>query len=271
MIIPGYHETDEAFAPGRETMPVFFIGHGNPMNAIQDTPFSRAWTEEALKVERPAAILSISAHWQTPGSRVTAMQTPGTIHDFRGFPQELFDISYPAPGSPSLAGLICGRLAHMQVKPDHGWGLDHGTWSVLIRMFPDAAIPVVQLSLDLEKSPSRHLELGKSLQWLRQRGVLIVCSGNCIHNLQTLVWEDRAFDWALDVDRTLGEAILTNDIRRLVEYPSLHPAMGLAVPTDEHYLPMLYALGLREADEPVRFFCETVTLGSISMRSFRIG
>lgn len=255
-----------------ERMPVLFIGHGNPMNAIEESAFTKAWQEEALKIPYPKAILSVSAHWETDGSKVTAMKTPRTIHDFYGFPQELFQVRYPAPGSPELAHRVVELLGEGAVKTDESWGLDHGTWSVLRRMYPYADVPVVQLSLDRKKSPHEHVDMAKLLQPLRDEGVLVIGSGNIVHNLSLIRWQDETpYPWALEFNALATGLILAGDIDRLANYPSLGETARLSIPTSEHYLPLLYSLSLRTAEDPVSFFADQVVLGSISMQSVRIG
>lgn len=253
-------------------MPVLFIGHGNPMNAIEESPFAKAWKEEALTIPRPKAILSVSAHWETNGSRVTVMESPRTIHDFYGFPQELFQVLYPAPGSPELANRVVELLGEAGVKTDKSWGLDHGTWSVLRRMYPDADVPVVQLSLDRKKSPHEHVEMAKLLQPLRDEGILVIGSGNIVHNLSLIRWQDETpYPWALEFNALATGLILAGDMDKLADYSSLGETARLSIPTNEHYLPLLYTLSLRTTEDPVSFFADQVVLGSISMQSVRIG
>lgn len=252
-------------------MPALFVGHGNPMNAIEDNEFSRAWTKAGRDLPRPEAILCISAHWQTDGTRVTAMPQPKTIHDFSGFPRRLYEARYPAPGLPEMAERVARALLPATVQLDLNWGLDHGCWSVLCRMFPDADIPVVQLSLDYAKAAGDHYQLGRHLKELRKEGVLVVGSGNMVHNLDVMVWQDTAFDWALEMDRLLAELIVSRDHKRLIQYDRLGKAARLAVPTSEHYLPLLYVLALQDEEDGIEFFADKVTLGSVSMRSLRIG
>jgi 4,5-DOPA dioxygenase extradiol len=253
-------------------MPVLFIGHGNPMNAIEETPFAAIWRETAATIPRPKAILSVSAHWETDGTRVTAMKSPRTIHDFYGFPEELFQIQYPAPGAPELANRVVELLGSAEVKRDESWGLDHGTWSVLRRMYHEADIPVIQLSLDRKKSPHEHVAMAKLLLPLRDEGVLVFGSGNIVHNLSLIRWHDTTpYPWALEFNTLATGLILGGDIDRLTDYPSLGEAARLSIPTNEHYLPLLYALSLRTANDPVSIFTDQVVLGSISMQSVRIG
>lgn len=258
------------FTESTDMLPALFVGHGSPMNAIEDNEFSRAWAEVGRVLPRPQAILCISAHWQTRGVHVTAMPAPKTIHDFYGFPKDLYRQQYPAPGSPELARLV-QQIAPAPVGLDESWGLDHGAWSVLCRMFPEADIPVVQLSLDATQSPAQHYALGQALRPLRRRGVLILGSGNMVHNLRIMCWEDRAYDWAAEFDATLQQLILHRDHEALTDYGRFGRPASLSIPTNEHYLPLLYALAVQEQGESVRFFTERVTYCAISMRSLRIG
>jgi 4,5-DOPA dioxygenase extradiol len=254
-----------------DRMPVLFVGHGSPMNAIEDNEFSRAWTEAGKTLPRPKAILCVSAHWETSGSQVTAMDQPKTIYDFYGFPPELYAKTYPAPGSPQLAQRVVELVRPVEVQPDLSWGLDHGTWSVLARLFPQADVPVVQLSLDRGKSPQAHYDLGGQLKPLRDEGVLIVGSGNIVHNLGMIVWEDTAFDWAVEFDAKVKRWILDEDHAAIIDYPKQGRAAALAINSAEHFKPLLYALGAGEPGEPVSFFAEKLWGGSLSMRSLRIG
>jgi 4,5-DOPA dioxygenase extradiol len=255
-------------------MPVLFVGHGNPMNAIDDNPFSKAWSEAAAAIPRPRAILCISAHWETEGTFVTAMEQPRTIHDFYGFPDALYRVQYPAPGSPGLAQRVQEVVTSMAVRTDDAfsWGLDHGAWSVLRRMYPEAEIPVVQLSLDRTQHPRFHYDLAAELLPLRREGVLIVGSGNLVHNLRLLQWDaQNPYPWAAAFDSLAAELIMAGEHDRLVAYPALGEEARLSIPTNEHYLPLLYALALQQPGEPVSFFAEGLVYGSISMRSLRIG
>jgi 4,5-DOPA dioxygenase extradiol len=253
------------------TMPTLFIGHGSPMNAIEDSEFSRAWAEVARSLPKPKAILCVSAHWQTAGTRVTAMEQPRTIHDFYGFPPELFEKRYPAPGSLELARLTVETLKDSHAQLDSEWGLDHGAWAVLCQMYPNADVPVVQLSLDERRAPAAHYELGRELRGLRKKGVLVIGSGNIVHNLREVAWGDTAYDWALDFDARMKDLILSGDHKAIIDYSKLGRAAHLAVPTLEHYLPLLYVLGAQDKTEGVSFFADKVTLGSMSMRSVKIG
>jgi 4,5-DOPA dioxygenase extradiol len=252
-------------------MPALFVGHGSPLNAIQDSAFSRAWAEVGAALERPTAILCISAHWQTPGVMVTAMEKPRTIHDFYGFPDALHRATYPAPGSPAVAEAVVAQVTRAAVGLDRAWGLDHGTWSVFMRMFPRADVPVVQLSLAQRQDPAWHYALARELRPLRERGVLIVGSGNIVHNLRLIDRRGGAFDWAVEFDGAVAQRIARRDHEGLVDYRALGRAAARAVPTDEHYLPLLYALAVSDPGEPIRHFNDAVTMGSISMRSLIIG
>jgi len=256
----------------RKTLPVLFVGHGSPMNAIEDSPYAAAWREEAEGIPRPAAILSVSAHWETDGARVTSMRHPRTIHDFYGFPEELYRVRYPAPGSPELAERVRELAGGEGVAADESWGLDHGTWAVVRRMYPAADIPVVQLSLDRMRQPAEHVALARKLLPLREEGVLIVGSGNLVHNLPLMRWGEVApYSWAEEFDNHAARLILAGEVEKLADYPALGEAARLSIPTSEHYLPLLYALVLRLPDEPASFFAEGIALGSVSMRSVRIG
>ena len=259
-----------AFTDSDQKMPALFVGHGSPMNALEDNEFSRAWVEVGKALPTPNAILCISAHWETNGTQVTGMDQPKTIHDFGGFPPELYAMEYPAPGSPYLAQLTQETVKQVPVRVDQTWGLDHGTWSVLCRMFPDAKIPVVQLSLDRTQPPEFHYALGQELQALRKKGILIIGSGNIVHNLRRVVFQDDAYDWAIEFDETIKQLVLSGDHDPMVHYQTLGQAARLAIPTNEHYLPFLYALGLQAKNEQVRFFADRVTYGSLSMRSLWI-
>jgi 4,5-DOPA dioxygenase extradiol len=255
-------------------MPALFVGHGNPMNAIVETSFVAAWRETAARLPRPRAILCISAHWESEGSFVTSMAHPKTIHDFYGFPDELYRVQYTAPGSPELAERVQKLVGSTAVRLDEGysWGLDHGAWSVLRRMYPEADIPVVQLSLDRSQHPRFHYDLAAELFPLRREGILVLGSGNLVHNLRLLDWDANSpYPWAAEFDRLAAELILAGEHDRLVAYPALGEAALLAIPTNEHYLPLLYALALQQPGEEVAFFAEGVVYGSISMRSLQIG
>ena len=261
-----------------DKMPVLFIGHGSPMNAIGDNEYRRSWQELGAqfgtKMARPQLILCISAHWLTEGWWLTAMAQPKTIHDFGGFPQELFDQQYPAPGDPAAAqaiSLLVKQRASAPLGQDFSeWGLDHGAWSVLKPMFPDAEIPVIQLSMDYARAPEDHYALARQLKALRNRGVLIVASGNIVHNLRQMqrgATASQAYDWALEFDQTVGCYLQQGNLDALQNFQKLGSMAKMAHPTHEHYLPLLYAAGAVEAGEPMRFFNTSFQGGSISMRS----
>jgi 4,5-DOPA dioxygenase extradiol len=253
-------------------MPVLFIGHGNPMNAIEDNEFSRSWYEMGKILPRPNVILCISAHWETAGTFVTAMPKPQTIHDFGGFPPALFNVQYPAPGSPSTAREICKMNHDAGVLPDEKWGLDHGCWSVLNQMYPEAEIPVLEMSLDYRQSPEFHYNLAKILAPLRKKGVLIIGSGNMVHNLRKINWHNPAggYDWAESANEKLKNLILDGNYKALMNFSSLGPDVNLAIPTPEHFMPLFYALALLEEKEKVTFFNDRLVMGSLSMTSMII-
>ena len=258
-----------------EIMPVLFLGHGSPMNAIEDNEYSRTWEEIGKTLSRPKVIICISAHWETKGTFVTAMQMPRTIHDFGGFPQALFDVRYPAPGSPDLARETKGLITKAEVGLDEKWGLDHGCWSVVKHLYPKADIPVIELSLDYYQSPQYHYEMAKELSSLRNKGVLIIGSGNMVHNLGMVAWnrlnsEEYGFDWAIEANEQMKKFILSDDHRQLINFRSQGKAYNLAIPTPEHYLPLLYALALKEENETVTLFNDKLVAGSLSMTSVKI-
>jgi 4,5-DOPA dioxygenase extradiol len=262
-----------------EQMPVLFIGHGSPMNAIEDNEFSRGWHAAAQAIPKPKAILCISAHWETQGTQVTALERPKTIHDFGGFPQELYEAQYPAPGSPWLAHETQAAIQNQKIGLSEGWGLDHGCWSVLKQMYPQANIPVVQLSLDYTKSAQAHYNLAKELASLRQKGVLILGSGNIVHNLRRVVLKSGSLsdlnqpfglDWAIEASDLFKKLINTNNHQALIDYHSLGPAVQLAVPTPEHYLPMLYAIALKQEAETISYFNDKPLAGSLTMTCLKI-
>jgi 4,5-DOPA dioxygenase extradiol len=253
-------------------MPVLFVGHGNPMNAIDTNVYSRGWEKLAREITPPKAILCVSAHWETEGSRVSTQISPRTIHDFYGFPQELYDVRYPCRGDPGLAEEVI-RLGGGEITPDETWGIDHGTWSVLCRMYPGANIPVVQLSLDFLKESRRHFGLARLLAPLRERGVLIVGSGNLVHNLQLMRYRQGAepYDWAVSFDETVSRLVTERSFDSLVEYHEMGREAWLSIPTNEHYLPLLYALATARNEDDIVFPVTGIDLGSVSMRSVRIG
>jgi len=259
-----------------EKMPVLFLGHGSPMNAIEDNTFVQGFREVGKGLPRPKAILCISAHWETRGTQVTAMAKPRTIHDFRGFPQELFDVQYPAPGDPQLAQDIKHMATGTPVSLDHHWGLDHGAWSVIKHLYPAADIPVVQLSLDYTKPPQDHFDLARDLMALRHKGVLVIGSGNMVHNLGLVAWDKLdgapyAYDWAMEASERMKACVVGGDPAPLINFRSQGKAFDLAIPTPEHFLPLLYAMALQEKDEPVAVFNDQPVAGSLSMTSFRFG
>jgi 4,5-DOPA dioxygenase extradiol len=269
--------SETAHSPKR--MPVLFVGHGSPMNAIEDNESSRGWKAVASSLPRPRAILCISAHWETWGTMVTAMAQPRTIHDFGGFPRPLYDAQYPAPGDPALAQEICETVKHFDVALDQDWGLDHGCWSVLKQMFSAANIPVVQLSLDTSKTAQAQYDLARELAPLRTQGIMILGSGNMVHNLRRVVLRGNrlsgfnssfGLDWALEANALFKKLIDEDRHTELVNYQSLGSAVQLAVPTPEHYLPLLYALALKEAGESVAYFNDYPLAGSLTMTSLII-
>lgn len=254
-------------------MPVLFIGHGSPMNAIEENEFTRGWQAVAKQIQRPKAILFVSAHWLTRGTFVTGMQHPETIHDFGGFPQELFAAQYPAPGNPELAKEVAGLFTATKVEIDEKWGLDHGAWSVAKPMYPEANIPTLQLSIDYYKPAAYHYELAKSLAALRKKGVLIIGSGNMVHNLRlpNFSMPGQGFDWAIEMNEVFKKHILDGNHQPLLDYEKLGSAAKLAIPTPDHYYPMLYTLGLQDKDDKVSIFNDKATYGSLTMTSVRIG
>jgi 4,5-DOPA dioxygenase extradiol len=256
-----------------EKMPALFVGHGNPMNAIEENIFVNGFRETAQKLTIPQAILCISAHWYTKGTFVTGMEHPKTIHDFGGFPKELYQIEYPAPGDAELAKTTKELLKPIPVTIDnHEWGLDHGSWSVLRHIYPNANVPVVQLSIDYSKPAYYHFELAKQLRSLREKGILIVGSGNIIHNLRMIDWQnidkvDHGYDWAIEARETLNKLILERNYQPLINYHKLSTAMQLAIPTPDHFLPLLYVLSLLDGNEDVNLFNDKLVGGSLSMTS----
>lgn len=262
------------FQEREKAMPTLFVGHGSPMNGIQDNEFSRGWVDMVKGIDLPSAVLVISAHWLTRGTLVTAMENPKTIHDFGGFPDELFQVQYPAPGSPELAKEIKQEVESIQVHLDHEWGLDHGTWSVVRHMFPEAKIPVLQLSIDYFKPAEYHYKLAQELAKLRKKGVLIIGSGNMIHNLRMLDWQNIdqnvGYDWANELNDTFIKIIQQKDHTKLFNIQNLGEAGKLAIPTPDHYYPLMYTLGLQNNKDEVDIFNNHLVGGSISMTSLRI-
>lgn len=250
-------------------MPTLFIGHGNPMYAISENKFKKAWHDLGEKLTVPSAVLCISAHWLTNGTSVTMVEKPKTIHDFGGFPKELFDVQYPAPGSVEYAKLTINSIKSTKVNEDFEWGLDHGAWSVLMNMYPKANIPVFQMSIDYSKPPIYHFNLAKELALLRNKGVLIVASGNVVHNLGKIKWgeNEKPYDWAIEFDNLVKQSIENNNSTPLIEYQKLGAIASLAHPTNDHYLPLMYTLGLRDKTDSFEFFNDSMDMGSMSMRS----
>lgn len=256
-------------------MPVLFLGHGSPMNAIAENEFVQGFRKVSSEIETPKAIVVVSAHWETKGTRVTVMENPTTIHDFGGFPKELYEVQYPAPGNPVLANETKNLITTSEVILDEKWGLDHGAWSVIRHMYPKADVPVIQLSLDYYKTPAEHYELAKQLGKLREKGVLVVGSGNLVHNLQMVDWrklnENYAFDWAQEASSKMNEFILSGNHKELINYSKQGRAFQLSVPTPEHFLPLLYALALQEKTDEINLFNDQPLGGSLSMTSVKIG
>jgi 4,5-DOPA dioxygenase extradiol len=257
-------------------MPVLFIGHGSPMNGIEVNEFSNKWTDLANQIERPNAVLVVSAHWFIKGTKITSMNFPPTIHDFGGFPKALFDVQYPAPGSPALAEETASMIHTTNVVLDHDWGLDHGTWTIVRYMYPDAEIPVLQLSIDYTKPALFHYELAKELYMLRKKGVLIIGSGNMVHNLRMIAWDKMevpgyGFDWALHMNDTFKNLINNGDHKALIEFEKLGREALLAIPTPEHYLPLMYSLGLTTKHDKISFFNDKAVAGSLTMTSVQFG
>jgi 4,5-DOPA dioxygenase extradiol len=252
-------------------MPAIFFGHGNPMNALEDNTYTRAWRVIGQNIPRPKAILSISAHWYLPGTWITAMEHPRSIHDFGGFPQPLYEMKYPAPGDPGLVKRV-EKLVHVQ--HDHQWGLDHGTWSVLCHLFPKADIPVLQLSIDETHPPKFHYDIGTRLAPLRDEGILIMGSGNLVHNLHAYAWgrhPAEPFDWALRFEKQAREMLIANNDEPLIDYESLGRDAVLSAPTPDHYLPLMYVMGARAKDDRVSFPVEGIDGGSVSMLTVQFG
>jgi len=257
-----------------QRMPTVFFGHGNPMNALQDNDWSRGWSAIGRRLPRPRAVLSVSAHWYLPGTALTTAVAPRTIHDFGGFPRELFEVRYPAPGDPGMVERVRELLAPLPVRADIEWGLDHGTWSVLRHVFPDADVPVVQLSIDETQPPAFHYRLGRLLRPLRDEGVLLVGSGDIVHNLHTYAWgrhPAEPFDWALRFEAKARELMLQGNHAALADYESLGRDAMLSIPTPEHYLPLLYVLGASDEGEAPAFPVEGMDGGSISMLCVQFG
>jgi len=274
MAITALNKLHETFG-NTERMPVLFLGHGSPMNAIEENEFVQGFRTVGREIQRPKAILCISAHWETSGTHVTAMENPRTIHDFGGFPRELFEVQYPAPGSPVLARETKKTVQRTEIGLDEHWGLDHGAWSVIKHLYPEADVPVVQMSLDRTKPAPYHFELAGELSALRKKGVLIVGSGNIVHNLRLVAWnklqgEPYAFDWATEANEKMKSFILSGDFQSLIDYDKQGGAFALAIPTPEHYLPLLYALAVKDEQDRITLFNDQPVGGSLSMTSVKL-
>lgn len=257
-------------------MPVLFIGHGSPMNGIEDNEFSRRWAQMGKEIPTPAAVLVVSAHWLTRGTHITAMAQPKTIHDFGGFPKALYDVQYPSPGSPELAQATQQLITKTNVGLDHDWGLDHGAWTIIRHMYPNANIPVLQLSIDYHQPPQYHYELAKELAALRRKGVLIVGSGNMVHNLRMVAWDkvdqpEYGYDWSIEMNTLFKKHITDGNHPALIDYEKLSKSAKLAIPTPDHYYPLLYTLALQEKNDQPLFFNDKVVMGSLTMTSVKIG
>jgi 4,5-DOPA dioxygenase extradiol len=271
----GLHKMGENI-DGQGKMPVLFLGHGSPMNAIEENEFVAGWRTIGKEIPRPKAVVCVSAHWETGGTQVTAMAKPKTIHDFGGFPEELYAVQYPAPGSPELAKEISHTIKKTKIGLDEKWGLDHGCWVVVKQLYPNADVPVVQISLDHTKPAHYHYDLAKELSWLREKGVLIIGSGNMVHNLGLVEWDKLeaigyAYDWAIEASGKMKKFILDGDHQSLIDYQSQGKSYNLAIPTPEHYLPLLYALALKEEKDTLKLFNDKAVAGSLTMTSVKIG
>jgi 4,5-DOPA dioxygenase extradiol len=259
-----------------EKMPILFLGHGSPMNAIEENQFVEGFRKVGKTIPKPNAILCISAHWLTKGTKVTAMDLPPTIHDFGGFPKALFDVQYPAPGSPELAKETQQILSPIAVELDDSWGLDHGAWSVIKHLYPNADIPVIQMSIDYNQPMNYHFELANKLQSLREKGILIIGSGNIIHNLRMVDFanmdkDNYGYDWAIEVREKVNNFLLDGNYNPLIQYEKQSKAFQLAIPTPDHYIPLLYILGLQQKNEQLSLFNDKLVAGSLSMTSVKIG
>jgi 4,5-DOPA dioxygenase extradiol len=268
------YTTSQAF-PNTEKMPVLFLGHGSPMNAIEENQFVTGFRNVAKTLPKPNAILCVSAHWFTKGTKVTAMEMPQTIHDFGGFPQELFNVQYPAKGSPELAQITHELLLPTPVELDHEWGLDHGAWTVIKHLYPNADIPVIQLSIDYTKSAQYHFELAQKLQALRNKGILIIGSGNIVHNLRLVDFanfdrDNYGYDWAIEARETVNNYLIDGNYKPLIEYDKQSKALQMAIPSPDHYLPLIYTLGLQQKGESISLFNDKLVAGSLSMTSLKI-
>ena len=274
MNLSDLHQKSDIF-PNSEKMPVLFLGHGSPMNAIEENQFVDGFRNLAKTLPRPNAILCISAHWYINGTKVTAMKMPPTIHDVGGFPEELFAVQYPAPGSPELANVVKQLLSPAMIELDQKWGLDHGAWSVIKHLYPKADVPVIQLSIDYSKSLEYHFELAKQLGSLRDKGILIIGSGNIVHNLRLVDWQNfdkdnYGLDWAIEAKETINQWLLNGNFEPIINYNQQIRAVQMAAPTPDHLLPLIYALGLMEKSEAITLFNDKMVAGSLSMTSLKI-
>lgn len=264
---------NEVFA-NTPTMPVLFLGHGSPMNAIEENEFVAGLRKTGKEIPKPKAILCISAHWETKGTHVTAMPNPRTIHDFGGFPRALFEVQYPAPGSPELAKETQSLITKTQVELDDKWGLDHGAWSVIKQLYPNADIPVIQMSIDYTQNAQYHYHLAKQLAELRNKGVLIVGSGNMVHNLRMVAWnklnESYAYDWATEANEKMKSFILAGEHDKLIHFNKQGKAFDLAIPTPEHFLPLIYVLALKNNKDKITLFNDKPVAGSLTMTSVKL-
>ena len=270
-----YNKQDDASGAGLK-MPALFLGHGSPMNAIEDNEFVRGIRNVAAEIPKPVAILCISAHWETRGTMLTASEKPATIHDFGGFPRELYEVEYPAPGNPVLAQETKGMVDRTALELDHSRGLDHGAWSVIKHMYPDADVPMVQMSLDFTKPARYHFELAGEISAMRRKGILVIGSGNIVHNLGLVAWdrlggEPYAYDWAIEANDKMKSFIMEDDFQSLIEFNKQGSAFSLAIPTPEHYLPLLYILALKEKGDTIKLFNDQPVGGSLYMTSVKIG
>jgi 4,5-DOPA dioxygenase extradiol len=257
-----------------DKMPVLFLGHGSPMNAIEENEFVAGFRKVGKEIPNPQAILVVSAHWETNGTFVTAMAKPRTIHDFGGFPKALFDVQYPAPGSPELALETKDIIKKTEVGLDQSWGLDHGAWSVVKHLYPNADVPVIQMSLDYRQLPQYHFDLAKELATLRKKGVLIIGSGNMVHNLGMIAWDKinaaYGYDWAIEASEKMKKSIVSGDYESLINYSSQGKAFDLAIPSPDHFLPLLYTLALKDENEKISLFNDKPVAGSLTMTSVKI-
>ncbi|MEH6308761.1 4,5-DOPA dioxygenase extradiol [Olivibacter sp. CPCC 100613] len=270
--LSAFNQYTNSLAPNGELMPVLFIGHGSPMNGIEHNVYSENWRNIAKKIPTPVSVLVISAHWLTKGTGITAMNAPKTIHDFGGFPEALYDVQYPAPGNPKLAEETTKLIKKTPVVLDHDWGLDHGAWTVVRHMYPLADIPVLQLSIDYTKDAAYHYDLGAQLYALRKRGVLIIGSGNMVHNLRMVSWQhmhetNYGYDWAVQMNNTFKDLITNGDHAHLIRYEQLGKEASLAIPTPDHYYPLIYTLALQGKKDEAHFFNDYVVGGSLTMTS----